>query len=149
MYAYDMRATDNAQLFSEKAAQIVNKQTPMDVATIERVKKALANKGVALEQSPELDKWLLSKNAEAITFSDSTIVMHTKVSASGFFEELIHYGQLKNKRAVFGDFENNLLLEIEAKERLLRYRKAYKITDYEVEVLTEVLDRYKIQLEIL
>ena len=134
-------------LNSEKAKEIMGTQQPMDTVVVERVKKVLAEKGVVLEQSAELDKWLISKGAEAITFSNGDIIMHTNVSASGFYEELIHYGQLKNGRAILENEKNNLLLEIEAKERLLKYQKAYKITDYEIEVLTNVLNNYKMRLE--
>ena len=69
------------------------------------------------------------------------------VSASGFYEELIHYGQLKSGRAVEGNAENQLLMEIEAQERLIKYQKAYKITDYEVEILKDNLNDYNIKLE--
>ena len=100
-----------------------------------------------LGQSESMDKYLVSQGNEAATFSDGTIVLHTSISASGFFEELIHYGQIKNGRAIIGDDENNLLLEIEAKERLIKYQKAYKITDYEIEVLTEALGEYTIKLK--
>ena len=75
------------------------------------------------------------------------MVMHTRVSASGFFEELIHYGQVKGGRAIFGNEENMLSMEIEAQERLLENRRAYKITPFEVETLTNNLNWYKIQLE--
>jgi hypothetical protein len=75
------------------------------------------------------------------------ILIHTRVSASGFFEELIHYGQVKSERAIFGDEENMLLMEIEAQEKLLRNQKAYGITQFEAEILTNNLNWYKIQLE--
>jgi len=134
-------------LISEKAREIIEKQEPISKEIIKRVKKALEQKGVALEQSDEMDKWLISKGAEAVTFSNGTIILHTKASASGLFEELIHYGQIKNGRAIAGNDENNLLMEIEAKERLIKYRNAYKITDYEIEVLKNILDDYKALLE--
>ena len=134
---------------SEKYAEIINKQKQMDKEIIERTRRSLANKGVVLYQSVDIDRMLMSRGAEALTFSDGTIVMHTKVSASGFYEELIHYGQIKANRTIEDDKRNNLLLEIEAKERLIKYRQAYQITDYEVEILTEVLKKYKIDLEAL
>jgi len=49
-------------LSSEKAAEIINKQQPMDKNIVERVKNTLYNKGVILEQSDEFDKWLITKN---------------------------------------------------------------------------------------
>ena len=134
-------------LHSEKSKEIIDKQTPIDRAIVERVGKALGKKGVILEQSEEWDEYLVSKCAEAITFSDGTIVMHTRVSASGFFEELIHYGQVISGRAVYGNEENRIEMEIEAQERLLRSRRVYGITDFEVETLTTNLNWYNIQLE--
>ena len=134
-------------LHSEKIAEIINAQKPVDKVILNRVKKALEKKGVSLHQSEKTDEWLISKGAEAVTFSDGTIVMHTNVSASGFFEELTHYGQIINGRAIAGDIENNILMEIEAKERLIKHRKAYGITDYEVEVLAVGLDYYKMELQ--
>jgi hypothetical protein len=134
-------------LISEKSVEIINKQKPMDKNIVERVKHALSNKGVILEQFYEFDKWLISKDAEALTFSNGDIIMHTKVSASGFYEELVHYGQLKSVRAIANDEKNNLLLEIEAKERLIKNKKAYQITDYEIKVVTNVLNKYKMRLE--
>ena len=134
-------------LISEKAAEIIENQKPVGKEVLARVKSSLAAKGVTVEQSPDIDKWLISKGAEAVTFSDGMILMHTKVSASGFFEELIHYGQIRNGRVIEGDIENNLALEIEAKERLIKNRKAYRITDYEVGILTDILNEYRIQLD--
>ena len=134
-------------LNSEKTADIINAQKPIDQAILGRVKKALARKGVILHQSRDTDEWLVSKGAEAVTFSDCTIVMHSNVSASGFFEELIHYGQIMSGRAMTGNIENNILMEIEVKERLIKHRQAYGITDYEVRILTDMLDYYRMELE--
>ena len=134
-------------LHSEKSKEIIEKQTPISIVTVRRVKKALARKGVVLEQSKEWDDYLISTGREAVTYTDGTMIMHTKVSSSGFFEELIHYGQVINKRAIFGDAENMLLMEIEAQERLMANQRAYKITSFEMEILTKNLQWYKIQLE--
>jgi len=137
-------------LNSEKSKEIICVQPPIEPYIIKRTKEALAKKGVVLEQSPELDEYLISQGKEAITFSDGkTIIIHTNASASGFYEELIHYGQIKSGRAVEGDKKNALLMEIEAQERLIKYQKAYKITDYEIEILTNNLNQYKNDLHIL
>ena len=131
---------------SEKAKEIISRQKQMDISVVQRVKASLSRKGVILEQSEEWDAYLVSQGMEATTFSDGTMIMHTKVSASGFFEELIHYGQIKSGRATYGDEETLLLLEIEAKERLIANRMVYEITDFEIEVLTEVLNQYRTKL---
>lgn len=133
-------------LNSEKAKKIIARQQPISQDIINRVKNNLAEKGIVLEQSTEWDRYLISNGNEAITFSDGTMVMHTNVSASGFYEELIHYGQIKQGRANAGDIENNLLLEIETKKRLIKNKKAYKITDYEIEVLKDILNEYQTRL---
>jgi len=131
------------------ALEILIYQKPVDKSVFHRVKNALAKRGVVIEQSKEIDRWLVSKSTEAVTFSDGTMLMHSRVSASGFFEELIHYGQIKSGRADVCNEINNLLLEIEAKERLIKHKKAYRITDFEIVILTDILDKYKIQLTIL
>ena len=91
--------------------------------------------------------YVIFTGKEAAVFSDTLIAMHTKVSASGFFEELIHLGQVKSGRTIQGNDINNILMEIEAQERLIKYQKAYKITDYEVGVLQQNLENYKIILK--
>ena len=130
-------------LNSEKSKDIIAKQPPMDIAIVNKVKEALLRKGVVLDQSEEIDEYLIDSGNEAATYSDGTIIMHSKVSASGFFEELIHYGQLLNGKVIFGNRENTLLLEIEAQERLIKHQKAYGISDFETEVLKGNLEKYK------
>ena len=134
-------------LSSEKVQEIINKQVPVSKDILNRVKNNLTEKGIVLAQSEEIDNYLLSQSKEAATYSDGSMIMHTKVSASGFFEELIHYGQIKSGRAVVNDAENNLMMEIETKKRLIKYQKAYRITDYEIEILTNVLNGYIIDLD--
>jgi len=135
-------------LNSEKAEAIIVKQTPMDRATVERVKKALAKKGVVLAQSEEIDRNLISRGIEAAVLDPGGIIlMHTKVSASGFFEELIHYGQIQSRRFDMELSTEIIRMEIEAQERLIKHQKIYHITDDEITVLTENLEHYKMELE--
>ena len=68
---------------------------------------------------------------------------------SRVYEELIHYGQINSGRAIPGNRINNLLLEIEAKERLINNRRAYNITDFEIDVLSDVLSAYRLELNSL
>jgi len=78
---------------SEKAAEIINSQRSMDTSVIKRVKNNLAQKGVILDQSNDIDDYLILQGKEAATYSDGTMIMHTKVSASGFYEELYTTGR--------------------------------------------------------
>jgi len=142
--------SEKMMLKSEKAREIINKQKLMDIAVIKRVKEALAKKGVILDQSEEWDRFLLQRNAEAVTLAPGdVIIMHTKVSASGFYEEIIHYGQLKRGNVNTESKMDVIIKEIEAQEKLINYQKAYKITDYEIEILKDNLKNYKIKLEII
>ena len=89
--------TDGEQMMtslsSEKSAEIIAKQKPMDVEVIERVKANLEKKDISLVQSEEIDRYLLSRGSEGVTFfGEPVICLHTNASASGFFEELIHLG---------------------------------------------------------
>ena len=82
-------------LNSEKAAAIITKQKPMNPEVIARVKASLEKQGGIIVQSEEIDRYLVKNGREASTYTDGMIWMHTEVSASGFFEELIHYGQIR------------------------------------------------------
>ena len=133
-------------LHSEKAKELIGKQPPMDKTVVRRVKEALLRKGVVLDQSDEIDRYLIEYGFEAVTYSEGTIIMHTDVSASGFYEELIHLGQIKSGKTIQENKENNLLMEIEAQERLIKHQKAYGITDFEIEVLKNNCDMYRNEL---
>jgi len=144
-------------LQSSKSEEIINRQTPVDPKTLERIKKALKAAGVSLEQTEENDMYLNSRGAEGIVFYTGDhpplIVLHTRASASGLFEELIHYGQIINGRMVGVDFDDLLELEIrkeeleiEAKEQLIRNARIYRISEYEIEVLTETVTHSRMRL---
>jgi len=137
-------------LYSRKSEDIINKQKPIDNQILQRVKNNLNKKGVDLLQSEEVDRYLVFRGIEATVFDPGDIIfMHSKVSASGFFEELIHYGQVKRGGFNKDSPEDIFIKEIEAQKRLIKYRNAYQITDEEIEVLTGNLNYYKIKLEIL
>jgi len=137
-------------LNSEKAAEIINNQPPISQNIVNRVKNRLAEKGADLMQSEELDNYLMLRGVEAVTLAPgNVIIMHTKVSASGFYEELIHYGQFKRGDVNINSKMDVIKKEIEAQKKLIKYQRAYKITDYEIKVLTNNLEKYIIDLEIL
>ena len=140
----------SAILISEKSKEIINNQQPMDKSIIERVRVNLAERGVIIEQSEMMDKFLIQRGAEAATLAPGDlIILHTKVSASGFYEELIHYGQFRRGNIDISSKSDIIKNEIEAQERLIKYQKAYKITDYEIEVLKNNLGIYKAKLEMI
>lgn len=134
--------------FSEKTKEILSKQKPVNKEVLNRVKESFKKIGYSIEQNEEIDAYLERTGREATILSSGDIMMHSKVSASGLFEELIHWGQIRKYGTNISKIQN-CLCEIEAKEKLLQNAKAYGITEYEIEVTKESLLFYKKQLEIL
>ena len=152
--ARETRIRYNNQSFSifasAKSKEILEKQPKVDEEDYERVIGELKRKGVAIERSEEWNKYLDLYGMEGIVFADldgNSIIYHTNLSYSGMYEEIVHLKQIEDgKRANPGTIEN-YLLEIEAKEELIRNADKYKISDYEISVLKEYIRKYKILLE--
>lgn len=89
------------------------------------------------------------RGTEALTIQtdkEILILYHSKLSASGMFEEIIHSAQVRK----YGEKKAREMyhqLEVEAKEKLLKNAKAYGITEYEKEVIQQMLDYHKSKLE--
>jgi len=149
---------DQTPIYSTKAADIIAKQEPVNPELLIRVKRAYEAQGGIIEQSEEWDQILTSQGKEAFVMFTGfgelpIIVLHSRVSASGLFEELIHTAQMADGRLtpdVLNDEKRYSIMreemEVEAKEKLLHHRLAYGITSFEVEVLTEGLESHKIAL---
>jgi len=78
--------------------------------------------------------------------SKGVIIFHSKVSASGMFEEVIHTSQIRLYGYEYCK-KNYELLEIEAKTKLLKNKKIYKITDFEENIIKESIKDYEKLLE--
>ena len=93
-----------------------------------------------------LELW--GKEAYVITTNDgkAAIVFHSKLSASGLFEEIIHTAQTRKFGYEYCQLPTHEL-EVEAKLKLLKYAKSYGITDYEKEVIKEDLIWHKSQIK--
>lgn len=104
----------------------------MDVAKFLRIKTAFERNGGSIESSAELDKYLALRGADAITLHEKLIILRLNPppTTSEIFEELIHTAQCRCGDISTGD---TLRLEIEAKEKLLKYQKQYGIPDIEHE----------------
>jgi len=59
--------------------------------------------------------------------------------ASTIFEEFIHIGQLR-RGAYDGSKMSNILCEIEAKEKIIKYQSAYGVTDAEIQYVKAILE---------
>ena len=105
----------------------------MDKTKFEKMKKSFENCGGAIDSSLEIDRHLNFLDADAATLNATTIIIRHNIipSASAIFEELIHTAQYRTGRAT-GD--NWVDMEIEAKEKLIRYQKQYGIADSENDI---------------
>lgn len=122
----------------------------MDKSKFNTMKSSLEKKGIAVIQDAEGDAYLKFMGAEAMTLSDGSAVIFQSgrvPSASATFEEIIHTTQIKNKGMIesTGDKQGTieyLNREIEANEKLLKYQKAYELTDKDIESVKENLEMY-------
>lgn len=114
---------------------------PMDRDNFLKIKNNLQNRGISVIQDEDGDAFLVAMNAEAMTLSDGSAVIFKSgkiPSASAAFEEIIHTTQIKNNGAL-NDYgtesatKEYLRREIEANEKVLKYAKAYGLTDKDVE----------------
>ena len=105
---------------------------PMNEKQLSRIKTAFERNGGTIESSPELDRYLAIREAGAVTLNENTIILrhNPPPTATEVFEELIHTSQFRSGRVSTG---NAIELEIEAKEKLLKYQKQYGIPDSEHE----------------
>lgn len=66
---------------------------------------------------------------------------------------MIHLSQIKDRDLYSADRKKSELArlknEIAAKEKLLKNRKAYGITDYEIEIIKESIKNYEEQVRII
>ena len=134
------------KLFSEKSEEILSKQKLVDAVLLEKVVKNLRKQDITVWMDNEADRFLNIKGAEATTMYPDIIIFHSKLSASGMYEELIHLAQIRKLGREPTSLER-IKMEIEAKEKLLRNKKSYGITDYEEDVIKESINHYSKLLE--
>ena len=122
----------------------------MDEQKFNVMKKNFEKQGVAVIQDADGDAFLKGMGAEALTLSDGSAIIFQSgriPSASAVFEETIHVSQIRKKGIIqsTGDVKGSveyLTREIEANEKLLKHRKAYGLTDKDVESVQENLNGY-------
>jgi hypothetical protein len=103
-------------LFSHAAGEA------MDPAALARIKTAFGRNGGIIDQSAEAQAYLRLRGAEGVTLGKDTILLPAQPTRSAVFEELIHTAQNRIGRFT-GD--NVLQMEIEAAEKLIRFRRGY------------------------
>ena len=115
---------------------------PMPKKQLQRIAKSFKAKGGMISYSDETDKYLERNNAEAITYNQNTILLKKNPGRASVFEELIHATQYRNGEND-GSYISRLRCEIEAQKKLIKYSKAYKLTEVEVIQTKEALKAYE------
>lgn len=119
---------------------------PMPKKQLHRIEKRFKACGGVIQYDEITDEYLKSKNAEAITYNASTILIRRNAGRASVFEELIHATQYRNGEND-GTYISRLRCEILAQEKLIKHAKAYKLTDNEVTQTKQALEAYKKELE--
>ena len=91
---------------------------PMPQKQLQRIVKSFKSHGGIIQMSDSTDEYLKSKNAEAITYNEKTILLMQKPSRASVFEELIHATQYK-KGENDGSYVSRLKCEIAAQKKLI------------------------------
>ena len=113
---------------------------------LHKIEKGFKRQGGIILYDKETDKYLESKKAEAITYDSKTILLKTNAGRASVFEELIHTAQYR-QGINDGSYRSRLECEIFAQQKLLRYSKAYKLTDLEIQQTKNALDKYQKELQ--
>jgi len=120
----------------------------MDSAELGRIKAAFERAGHAMDVgSDEGVRRLDFFNVEASTLGD-LITLRPNPSRSAVFEELIHSAQNRLGRND-GSMLSRVLNEIEAQEKLIRFRRQYGIPRAETQQTMQALRDYRLQLQML
>lgn len=123
-----------------------DKVEPMPKKQLHRIEKAFRKQGGTIQYSKEIDAYLDSKQAEAITYDAHTILLKTNPGRASVFEELIHATQYKNGEND-GSYISRLKCEIAAQKKLLSNCKAYRLTEQEISQTEQALAAYERELE--
>ncbi|MDO5311400.1 MAG: hypothetical protein Q4E94_05790, partial [Clostridia bacterium] len=115
---------------------------PMPKKQLLRIEKCFKRRGGTIRRGDDIDDYLVSKKAEAITYNQYTILLKKSPGRASVFEELIHATQYKNGDND-GSYLSRLKCEISAQEKLLKNAKAYKLTESEIKQTKIALEEYK------
>ena len=119
---------------------------PMPKKQFQRICKSFKSQGGIIQISDATDEYLNSKHAEAITYDSKTILLKQNPSRASVFEEFIHTHQYKTGEND-GSYESRLKCEIAAQKKLIKYSKAYKLTDKEITQTQRALEAYENELK--
>lgn len=111
---------------------------PMPLEQFLKIQKRFERNGGVFRADSESNNYVVARGKEAITFNENTVLFRYNPSRAAVFEELIHTYQYKTGKLDGSDL-SRCLCEIEAKEKLLKYSKAYGLTKKEIEITEQLL----------
>ena len=115
---------------------------PMPRGQLMKIVKAFKKQGGVIQMNAETDYYLKHiRHVEGITLNANTVCLMRKPGRASVFEELIHTTQYRKGR-MDGTRIQNVRCEIEAKKKLLKYQKAYKLTPNEIKATEKSLEDY-------
>jgi hypothetical protein len=135
----EVGAKETVPMFSKTVGQA------MDHAEFARIKTAFERTGGVIDQSAEGVRRLDYFGAEASTLGNY-ITLRPDASRSAVFEELIHATQNRLGRNDWSPL-SQALNEIEAQEKLIRFRRQYRIPNDETRQTIQALRDYREQLK--
>lgn len=111
-------------------------RVPMDPDQFQRIKTAYEKQGGKIIQDAEAQRLLDYHGADASTMGWDTVLLRPEPTASEVFEEMIHTSQCR-RGIMDSTGQATVFCELEAAEKLVRNRSAYRIPDTEtIETLT-------------
>ncbi len=123
-----------------------DKIEPMPKKQFRVIKKSFQRQGGIIQQNDETDAYLEKNHAEGITYNAKTILLKQNPGRASVFEELIHTAQYRDGKND-GSAKSRLINEIEAQKKLIKYAKAYKLTEPEIKQTQKALDKYQADLD--
>ena len=123
----------------------IGKIDSMPKKQFRKIKKSFELKGGVIQCDAATDQYLESKNAEAITYNETTILLKQNPGRASVFEELIHTAQYRNGEND-GSYISRLKCEISAQKKLIKNAKAYKLTRNEILQTRSALQAYENEL---
>ena len=115
---------------------------PVDSERFARMQLAFERQGGIIQRSSENDVYLDWQGAGASTSNAKEISFRSdrEPTTTEVFEEFIHTAQFRQGRL---SSSNRIEMEIEAKEKLIKNQKAYKIPEHEHINTLKQLEQYK------
>lgn len=118
---------------------------PMPKKQLHRIMKNFKRNGGTIQMDEATDRYLTSKNAEAIAYNAKTILLKKNPGRAAVFEELIHATQYRTGEND-GSYLSRLKCEISAQKKLLDNRAAYRLTEEEIKQTKKALRDYEKEL---